>query len=188
MQEHEVELWTTTLFNKFLAGPLNALLAVIGQPAKDPAHPWENWITMEILVVVIIMVLFAFLRSRLSADKPGKLQLIFEAIYGFISGQAHDAVEHGASKYVPFAGTLFIFVLFMNLIGVIPGFESPTMTPAVPAALALSAFLYYNARGFGEHGVGRYLAHFAGPMPYLAPLMIPIEVISHLARLLSLTI
>ena len=60
--------------------------------------------TSQIRVVLIIMVVFALLKSRLSADKPGKLQLTFEAIYGFVAGQAHDAVEHG-SKYVPFADT-----------------------------------------------------------------------------------
>jgi len=89
---------------------------------------------------------------------------------------------------VSFIGTLFIFVLLMNLIGVIPGFESPTMTPAVPAGLAIAVFFYYHAMGVREQGVGRYLVHFAGPMPWLAPLMIPIEFISHLARPLSLTI
>jgi F-type H+-transporting ATPase subunit a len=188
MPEHEVDLWTTKLFNRFLARPLDSLLNAIGLPPENPAHPWENWITMEILVVVIILVLFALLRSRLSADKPGGFQLTFEAIYNFISGQAHDAVEHGASKYVSFIGTLFIFVLLMNLIGVIPGFESPTMTPAVPAGLAIAVFFYYHAMGVREQGAGRYLVHFAGPMPWLAPLMIPIEFISHLARPLSLTI
>ena len=188
MPEHEVDLWTTKLFNQFLAGPLDSLLNAIGLPPENSAHPWENWITMEILVVVILMVLFALLRSRLSADKPGGFQLTFEAMYNFISGQAHDAVEHGASKYVSFIGTLFIFVLLMNLIGVIPGFESPTMTPAVPAGLAIAVFFYYHAMGVREQGVGRYLVHFAGPMPWLAPLMIPIEFISHLARPLSLTI
>jgi F-type H+-transporting ATPase subunit a len=188
MPEREAELWTTALFNRFLAGPLDALLTAIGRPPADPAHPWENWIAMEILVVAIIMVLFAMLRSRLSAERPGKLQIMFEAIYNFVAGQAHDAVEHGSSKYVPFFGTLFIFILFMNLIGIVPGFESPTMTPAVPAGLAVSAFLYYHWMGLREQGAGRYLAHFAGPMPWLAPLMVPIEFISHLARPLSLTI
>jgi F-type H+-transporting ATPase subunit a len=188
MPEHEVELWTTQLFNRFLAGPLDSLLNVIGHPPADPAHPWENWITMEILVVVIIMVLFAFLRSRLSVDKPGRFQMTFEAIYNFVAGQAHDAVEHGSGKYVAFAGTIFIFILFMNLIGIIPGFESPTMTPAVPAGLAVAVFFYYHAMGVREQGAGRYLVHFAGPMPWLAPLMVPIEFISHLARPLSLTI
>ncbi len=188
MQEHEVDLWTTKLFNQYLASPLDSLLTAIGHPAADPAHPWENWITMEILVVLIIMVLFAILRSRLSYDKPGKLQITLEAIYDFVAAQASEGIGHGSGKFVPFLGTLFIFILFMNMIGIIPGFESPTMTPAVPAGLAVSVFLYYNVMGFKSHGVGRYLAHFAGPVWWMAPIMIPIELISHLARPLSLTI
>jgi F-type H+-transporting ATPase subunit a len=89
---------------------------------------------------------------------------------------------------VSFFGTLFIFILFMNVIGIVPGFESPTMTPAVPLGLAVSVFLYYNWMGFRAQGVGKYLAHFAGPIWWMAPLMIPIEIISHLARPLSLTV
>ena len=188
MQERELDLWPTKLFNDFLAAPANAMRDAMGRPAADPAHPWPNWFAMEILVVLIIMVLFAYLKSRLSADRPGKLQLTFEAIYQFVAGQAHDAVEHGHKQYVPFFGTLFIFILFMNLIGIIPGFESPTMTPAVPCALAVSVFLYYHAMGVRELGPGKYLMHFAGPVWWLAPIMIPIELISHLARPLSLTI
>ncbi len=188
MQEIEIDVWTTRLFNEYLAAPLTSFLTAIGQPPARPGHPWENWITMEILVVVIILVLFAFLRPRLSMDKPGKLQLIFEALYNFFTDQAKEGIGHGHERYLPFAGTIFIFVLFMNLIGLVPGFESPTMTAAVPAGLAVSVFLYYNYMGMRSHGVGKYLAHFAGPMPILAPLMIPIEIISHLARPLSLTI
>ncbi len=82
----EVELWPTVLFNRFLAGPLDAFLNAIGKPPADPAHPWENWLTMELLVVAIILVLFAMLRSRLSVEHPGKLQLTFEAIYNFVIG------------------------------------------------------------------------------------------------------
>src|SRR5579883_1539593 len=113
MPEHEPELWTTVLFNRFLAGPADAVLNAVGRPPADPAHPWENWMTMEILVVAIIVVVFAMLRTRLSADRPGKFQLTFESIYNCVAGQAHDALEHGSSKYVPFFGTLFIFILFM---------------------------------------------------------------------------
>src|SRR5262249_27979253 len=87
-----------------------------------------------------------------------------------------------------FFGTIFFFILFNNLIGVIPGFESPTMIPSVPAGCAVAAFFYYNIVGIQANGIFKYLAHFAGPMPLLAPLMIPIELISHLARVLSLTI
>ena len=183
----ESEVWTTVLFNRFLAGPLDSFLNAIGHPAADPAHPWENWLTMEILVVAIIFVLFAILRARLSVEQPGKLQLTFEAVYKFVMGQTDEAVEHGR-KYAPFFGALFIFILFMNVIGVIPGFESPTQTVAVPLGLAVAVFLYYHWMGFREQGVGKYLIHFAGPMPYLAPLMIPIELISHFSRPLSLTV
>lgn len=181
------EVWTTVLFNRFLAGPLDSFLNAIGHPAADPAHPWENWLTMEILVVAIIVVLFGILRSRLSVEHPGKFQLTFEGIYKFVIGQTDDAVEHGR-KYAPFFGALFIFILFMNVIGVIPGFESPTQTVAVPLGLAVAVFLYYHWMGFHEQGFGRYLIHFAGPMPALAPIMIPIELISHFSRPLSLTV
>jgi len=182
----ESEVWTTVLFNRFLAGPGDALWRVLGVP-HDAVRPWENWITMEILVVAIILVLFALVRSRLSVEHPGKLQLTFEAMYKFVIGQTDDAVEHGR-KYAPFFGALFVFILFMNLIGVIPGFESPTQTVAVPLGLAVAVFLYYHWMGLREQGVGKYLAHFLGPMIFLAPLMVVIEIISHFARPLSLTV
>ena len=95
---------------------------------------------------------------------------------------------HGSRQYVAFFGTIFLFILFCNLIGVIPGLESPTMVPAVPAGCAMATFFYYNVVGVQANGIVKYLAHFAGPMPLLAPLMIPIELVSHLARPLSLTI
>ncbi len=143
---------------------------------------------MEILIVAIMVVLFAFIGRSLSVDRPGRLQHIFEVLFGFFTEQTDDFVGHIGYKFVPFFGTLFIFILLMNLIGLLPGFEAPTMTPAVPCGLAVALFFYYNWMGMREHGVGKYLAHFAGPFPLLAPLMIPIEIISHLARPLSLTI
>jgi F-type H+-transporting ATPase subunit a len=182
----EAETWSTALLNRFLAGPLDAFWNALGV-AHDHAHPWETWLTMELLVVAIIIVLFAILRPRLSVENPGKLQLTFEAIYKFVMGQTDDAVEHGR-KYAPFFGALFVFILFMNLIGVIPGFESPTQTAAVPLGLAVVVFLYYHWMGLREQGAGKYLMHFAGPIPALAIVMIPIELISHFARPLSLTV
>src|SRR5580704_6858588 len=127
----ESEVWTTALFNRFLAGPLDTFLIAVGRPPADPAHPWQNWITVELLVVAIILVLFALLRSKLSVNKPGNFQLAFEAIYKFVSGQASESIDHHVNRYVPFFGSIFIFILFLNLIGIIPGLESPTMSPAV---------------------------------------------------------
>jgi F-type H+-transporting ATPase subunit a len=184
---HEAtELWVTKLFNDHLAGLGNQLTGLVGMAPE--ARPWANFITMQIVVVAIIVVLFAILKPRLSSDKPGRLQHTFELIYDFVNGQADEQVGHEGHLYIGYFGTIFIFVLFMNLIGVIPGFESPTMTPSVPAGCAVATFFYYNLAGIQANGILKYLAHFVGPMPALAPLMIPIEIVSHLARPLSLTI
>ena len=180
------EIWLASLFNDYLPGVGNAFLKLAGMPAQH--RPWAGYIVMQILVALILMLLFAFLRPRLSMDRPGKLQHAFELINNFVHGEAEDAVGHGGSKYLPFFGTLFLFILCCNLIGIVPGFESPTMTPSVPAGCAIATFCYYNLMGLREQGVGKYLAHFAGPMPFLAPLMVPIELISHMARPLSLTV
>jgi F-type H+-transporting ATPase subunit a len=186
MPEHE--LWITKLFNDHLAGLGSAILGLFGVHAEHPERPWANFITMQIVAAIIIVVVFAILRSRLSMDRPSKLQHTFEVIYDFLRGQSEENIGHNGPHYLALFGTLFIFILFANLLGVIPGFESPTMFPQVPAGCALVAFVYYNLMGFKANGVGKYLAHFAGPMPALAILMVPIEIISHLARPLSLTI
>lgn len=186
MEHHE--LWFTELLNNYLAAPAQAVLNLVGVQAADPARPWANFVAMEILVALIMVVLFALLRSSLSVDKPGKLQHVFELIYNFQRGQADEIIgHHDGPKYVAFAGTLFIFILFGNLIGVIPSFESPTMFAPVPLGCAMATFLVYNVLGFSSNGAG-YLKHFTGPIPWLTPLMLPIEVISHLARPMSLTI
>lgn len=185
MTEHET--WLTALFNTHLGGLGNSLLALFGQHAADPARPWANFITMQLVVALILVVLVALLRSRLSMDRPGKLQHVMETIYEFLRGTAEENVGHGSHRYLAFFGTIFLFVLVGNLVGIIPTFEAPTMTPFVTAGCAMATFAYYNWQGLRE-GAGRYLAHFAGPVWWMAPLMIPIEIVSHLARPLSLTI
>ena len=184
MEAHEI--WLTRLFNDHLAGLGNSILAMVGMEASS--RPWANFVTMQILVAAIMIVLFLILRTRLSVEKPGQTQQVFEVIYEFLHGESESQVGHDGPKYVNYFGTLFIFILFSNLIGIIPGFESPTMTPSVPAGCALATFLYYNLMGMQANGILQYLKHFAGPMVFLAPLMIPIEIMSHLARPLSLTI
>ena len=181
------ELWITGLFNRLLAGPASAFLSAIQLPAADPANPWTDWMVCEIVVVLFIVLLFAFLRSRLSVDRPGKLQHVFELVYEFVRSSAEEVVGHDGPRYVTFFGTLFIFILFMNLIGLIPGFESPTMYTMVPLGLAVVTFLFYNSAGLRANGAG-YLKQFLGPILLLAPLMIIIEILSHFARPFSLTV
>jgi F-type H+-transporting ATPase subunit a len=183
---HHFEIWLARVFNDHLPGLGNFILSLLGLPAEP--RPWANFMVMELLVTLILILLFAFLRPLLSMDRPGKLQQVFEIIYDFISGEAKDSVGHGSAQYVPFFGTLFVFILISNLIGIIPGLESPTMAPPVTAGCAIAVFCYYNAMGLREQGLGKYLKHFAGPIWVLAPLIFCIEVISHMARPLSLSV
>jgi F-type H+-transporting ATPase subunit a len=183
--EHELAL--TALFNHYLAAPANAFLGALGITAENPTRPWPNWLVMEILVVAILMVIVAILRPRLSAENPGKLQHVFELIYQFIADTISEVgVTHG-ERFIYFIGTIFIFILSMNLLGLVPGLEAPTNYPYVTVGLAVVTFFYYNIMGFRELGIG-YLKQFAGPVAWLAPLMIPIELISHFVRPLSLSV
>ena len=181
------QLWFTEILNRMFAGPVTSFLRTINIEPKHPTAPIPNSLSMEILVFAFLLLLFVLLRSRLSVDRPGSLQHVFEGVEGFIQGQSNEIIGHHSEGYTPFLAALFFFILACNLIGVIPGFESPTAVAVVPLGCALCAFVYYQTQGFKHAGIG-YLKHFAGPMPALAPLMIPIELISHLARVLSLTI
>jgi F-type H+-transporting ATPase subunit a len=186
MSTHEALL--TQIFNKYLAGLANWLLAIFHMTAADPKEPWADFIVMQFAVAVIIVALFLVLRGRLSVDKPGKMQHLFELIHGFVVESAEDQVGHEGRHYVVVFETLFIFLLVANLIGAIPGFISPTQVVYVPAGCALVAFVYYNYVGITKNGPLMYGKHFLGPILWMAPLMVFIEIISHLARPLSLTV
>src|SRR5579863_5057940 len=182
------QLWFTAILNHLCAGPITGMLRAVGIQPRFPDAPIPNSAAMELLVFLFLVVLFAAARSRLSVEKPGGLQHMFEGIHGFIEGQSHEIIGHGSEKFIPFLVILGLFILLCNLIGLIPGFESPTATAVVPLGCAILTFVYYHFQGVRKQGLWRYLKHFAGPMPALAPLMVPIEMISHLARVLSLTI
>jgi F-type H+-transporting ATPase subunit a len=182
------DAWLTHLFNNYLADPGNALLHLFRQTSEHPNAPWTDYIVMQILVAILLIVTLFVLRSRLSVDKPGKLQHIFEIIYQFISGEAEDQVGHDGHHHVVVFMTFFLFILAANLIGIVPGFVSPTQSHYVTAGCAILAFAYYNIVGLKKNGLWKYTKHFFGPIPALAPLMFPIEIISHLARPLSLTV
>ena len=183
---HE-QLWFTAFLNQLFAGPVNGVLGMLHIEPKYADAPIPNSVAMELLVFLFLVCLFVMVRSRLSVDKPGALQHVFEGAHGFVQGQSHEIIGHHSEGFTPFLMALGFFILSCNLIGVIPGFESPTAVPVVPLGCAICAFVYYQTQGFKHAGIA-YLKHFAGPMPALAPLMVPIELISHAARMLSLTI
>lgn len=185
MNHHE--LWITGFFNDHLAGPANAVLNAIGYRAENARYPWADWLVCEIVVFVAMLIFFGLMRGRLSVDRPGKVQHVLELTYDFFHASSEEVVGHDGPKYLAFFGTIFLFVLCMNMIGLIPGFDSPTMYSMVPLGLAVSTFLFYHYAGVRAHGAG-YVKQFLGPMLWLAPLMLPIEIISHFARPLSLTV
>ena len=190
------QLWFTEILNRLFASPVVALLRALHIEPKYPSQPITNSLAMELLVFVFLLILFLIVRSRLSVESPSGLQHMFEGVEGFIQGQSNEIIGHHSEGYTAFLATLCFFILFCNLIGVIPGFESPTAVPIVPLGCAICAFVYYQAQGF-KHAGPAYLKHFLGPsdptmsifirIP-LALLMLPIELISHFARMLSLTI
>jgi F-type H+-transporting ATPase subunit a len=177
----------THFLNNILGGPVNALLSAVGHPAHDPSAPISNWFAMEVLVVSGLIIFFALVRSRLSVENPGGIQQTAEMLNEFISGQSEEIIGHHSEKFTPFLATLFVFILFANLIGLIPTLESPTANPAVPLGLALVTWFYYHYQGIRKQG-GSYFKHFLGPVWWLAWLMLPIELVSHFARAMSLTI
>jgi F-type H+-transporting ATPase subunit a len=181
----EHELWLTRQFNDFLPGLANSILSAAGQHTSE--RPWENWIVMELLVVAILVIVSLLIRASLSTDKPGGLQHFFESTYEFVKSLARDAGVEKPEKYMSYFATIFIFIASMNLIGLVPAFESPTMFAWVPAGLAIWTFFYFNMAGFRTNGIG-YLKHFLGPIWWVAPLLFPVEIISTFIRPLSLTV
>jgi F-type H+-transporting ATPase subunit a len=181
------ELWLTAILNQFLSGPANAVLALAGVHAHDAAKPWTNFMAMQLLVFVLLLALPLFL-GKPSVDKPSKFQQVCELIFGFVREQSHDVVGHEGPKYIGFFGTLFLFILISNLLGIVPTFESPTMYVPVPLGCAVAAFVFYNSLGVKYQGVLHYLKHFCGPVWWLSWFMFPLEIFSHLVRMLSLTV
>ncbi len=190
------QLWFTHILNNLLHGPATAFLRALHIEPKYPDYPISNSFAMELLVFAFLLVVFLLVRSRLSVDSPGGLQHAFEGVEGFVLGQSQEIIGHHSEPYTAFFAIVFIFILVCNLIGLIPGFESPTGVAMVPLGCAICAFIYYHVQGF-KHAGPKYLLHFFGPpmegMPlvariFLAALMLPIELVSHFARLLSLTV
>ena len=125
---HE-QLWFTEVLNRYLARPVDAVLNALHVPPAYPRAPISNFVAMEILVVGILFVFFVLVRSRLSVESPGGLQHAMEGVYGFIDNQSHEIIEHDYKRFTPYLVALGLFILVANLIGLIPGFASPTATP-----------------------------------------------------------
>lgn len=186
MEKLEHSLFLVELFNKIFSKPLSSLLDLIGIEVKNPEHLIPDHVVMS-LFVAGVLILFFTLASRNPKLVPTRLQNVLELIIQFFEGLLTELVGEKGKNYLPMIATLGLFILACNLLGLVPGFMSPTSKINVTAGCALSIFVYYHWQGMRSQGFFQYLKHFMGPIPLLAPLMIPIEVISHFSRPLSLS-
>jgi F-type H+-transporting ATPase subunit a len=138
------------------------------------------------LFVFVILVLLSVLATRRLAVYPGQSQNVMEVIIGGFDSLLNEIMGDNGRKFFPLVATIGLFILFSNLLGIIPGFESPTSNINTNAAMAIVVFLSTHVVGLKEHGL-KYFKQFLGPVWWLIPLMLPIEVISHISRPLSLT-
>lgn len=194
MQEH----------HSILYGPINALLIrLLGEPPVERLSPGmarfffpdgkEAWIPdpaiMALLLAGLIAVLFPLAARRYDRKAPGGVQNFLEMLVSFLRGLIAETIgERGIPVYLPIIGTLFVFIAMGNLFGLFFFLQPPTGALSTTVALALISFVYFNAQGIREHGLGGYLKHFMGPMLLIAPLFFVIEIIGTFARILSLSL
>jgi F-type H+-transporting ATPase subunit a len=187
MEELEHSLFIVRLFNKIFSKPLSSLLSFVGIEVHNPEHLIPDYVVMCVIVAVILM-LFLGLSSRKFKIIPSKLQSILELIIQAFEGLLVDIIGERGKKYLPLIATIGLFIFTCNILGLVPGMMSPTSKLNVTVGCALVVFLYYHWQGIKTQGVFRYLKHFTGPIPLLAPLFFPIEVISHFSRPVSLSL
>ncbi len=191
MEKLEHQLWIVQAANALFGSLVARLLTALGFHVKPGAEVIPPYLVMVWLVVIVLSALAFFLRSRLSVEHPGKLQIVFEDLVGALGGMLEDIVGPTGRNYLTLVGTIGFFILACNLMGLIPGLMSPTTSINVTLGCALTVWVYYHIQGVKEQGLLSYLKHFAAPPGapiFIAPIMLPIEIISHFSRVLSLSL
>jgi F-type H+-transporting ATPase subunit a len=180
--------WITRLLNHLFAPAVTALMNLVGVHPADPARPINDAYALEVLVALGLVVFFLIVRFTLSVEKPNPAQQIAEMIHEFTGMNASQIIGHNYERFQAFTTCVFLFIVINNMLGLIPGVVTPTSAPVVPLGIALCTFVYYQFYGLKEQGFIGYMKHFAGPVWWISPLLFPIEIISHCARVMSLTI
>jgi len=152
--------------------------------------PVATMLLTLLLVLLLGATVAASLRRNQGLVPSEKLTVrnILELLLEGIAGQMRAVIGPEWPRFAPLVCTLGLFILISNVTGLVPFFTGPTSFIETNLAWAVLSFAVYNYAGIKHHGLGRYAKHFMGPVPWLAPLMFPIELISHASRLLSLTL
>ena len=179
--------WANVLFGPWVAASLRPL--GIHVAPNEPVIP--DFIVMAALIVLAVTVFAILLRARLSVDSPGPVQILVEDLVSALGGMMDEYIGPKGRRYLSLVGAVGIFILVGNLMGLVPGFMAPTSNINVTLGCALTVFVYYHIQGVREQGVFGYIKHFAAPPGapiWIAPIYFPIEIISHLSRVLSLSV
>lgn len=144
--------------------------------------------TAVMLYIIACLGLFSyFISKRLKLVPNHTMQSIVELLIEGIKNLVEETMGHHGKKYFPLIATFGIYILISNILGMIPGLLPPTSNLNTTAGLAIIVFFATHIIGVKEHGI-KYLKHFVGPVWWLAPLMMPIEIISHMVRPISLSL
>ncbi len=181
------QLLFTRLLNEHFAAPVTRFLQALHVPPASPKAPITNAFSMELLVFLVLVAYFVVVRLTLDVEKPNGVQHLAEITHEFVSSQSESIIGHGWERFVSYLTALGLFILLANLMGIVPGLESPTANVVVPLGFAILTFLYYHYHGIRSNGWA-YIKQFLGPVWWLYPLLLPIEIISHFGRILSLTV
>jgi F-type H+-transporting ATPase subunit a len=191
MEQLHHELWIVHAVNAVLGPPVAALLTALGFPPAPGKDVIPDYLVMSLLIVVFMALVSLVVRSRLNVERPGRLQILVEDGLAAVNGLLRDIIGPKGPRYLPIIAGIGLFIWLSNMAGLVPGLMAPTSNINVTLGCALTVFVYYHIQGVKEQGLGPYLKHFAAPpgVPlFIAPVMLPIEIISHLSRVLSLSI
>jgi F-type H+-transporting ATPase subunit a len=185
------ELWIVHAVNALFGPLVAAALAPLGYRFGPGEQVIPDYLVMAGLILVSVSALCLFARSRLSVENPSKLQIVLEDVVGALGSILDDLVGPKGRRYMPLVGTMGIFILAGNMAGLVPGMMAPTSNINVTLGCAITVWVYYHVQGVKEQGLWAYVKHFAAPPGaplFIAPIMLPIEIISHLSRVMSLSL
>jgi len=191
MAATEHHLLIVDAVNAVLGPAVHAAGEAVGYHFEHPEAPIPNYMVMVGLITVAITSVGLLVRSRLSVEHPGKFQILFEDTVRTVIGLLEDWIGPSGARFLPLVLTLGVFILLGNYMGLVPGLMAPTSSINVTLGCAITIWVYYHFQGIKAQGIGPYLMHFAAPPGapiLLAPIMLPIELISHLSRVMSLSL
>ncbi len=191
MEKLHHPLWIVELVNALFGPLVAAALRPLGRsfPPGTPVIP--DYMVMATLVLLALTTVGLIVRSRLSVENPSRFQILCEDGVLALESLMGDYIGPKAKRYLPIGASIFLFILIGNLMGLVPGLMSPTENINVPLGCAITVWVYYHIEGVRVQGLWHYLKHFAAPPGaplFTAPLMFPIEIISHCSRVMSLSL